>query len=329
MHIANPTWLVPLLLLFAVWLVYALYTLRRDKKDLELLGYQNLVLSPGMAWGRRVVRSFLLLAGFFLVLLGAVRPQGKPVPEDLNLRGIDAMVVLDVSKSMMSQDMVPNRLGAAKKALLSLLENREGDRVGLVVFAGEAVVQVPLTMDLEAVALVLDKADVGDVDKGGTDIGEGIRTALAAFPKDDQTKRGKAILLLTDGEITDGASNLEQACAEARKNNIPIVSVGMGTRQGKPIPDGVSFWGEANYKKDRSGRIYVSRLDEKTLGQIADWTGGVFVHGDSEEGLGSIQAAMDKLQKTQMKGQGTVRREELSPSLGALSAGALLLSALL
>ncbi len=329
MHIANATWMGPLLLLFAVWLAYALYTLWRDKRDLAFLGHQNLVLSPGVAWGRRVVRSLLLLTAFFLALLGAVRPQGKPVPEDLNLRGIDMMVVMDVSKSMMSQDMVPNRMGAAKKALINLLENREGDRVGLVVFAGEAVVQVPLTMDLEAVDLVLDKADVDDVDRGGTDIGEGIRVAMAAFPKEDQSKRGRAILLMTDGEITDGASNLDEACAEAKEKKIPIVAVGMGTRQGRPIPDGVSFWGEANYKKDRSGRVFVSHLDEKTLGKIAEKTNGIFVHGDSEEGLGSIQTAMDKLQKTLMKGQGTVRREELSPSLGAFSAGVLLLSALL
>ncbi len=329
MHLANEKWFWPLALLFASWLLFALYTLWRDRRDLAYLGYQNLVLAPSVVWGRRVIRSFFLLLGLGCLLMGALRLQGKPVPEDLNLRGIDVMIVLDVSKSMMSQDMIPNRLGAAKKALLSWIQSRDGDRAGLVVFAGEALVQVPLTMDLEAVSLVLDRDDVDAVDRGGTDIGNGIRTALASFAKDDQSKRGKAILLITDGEDTDGASNIDDACRDAKDKKVPIVAVGIGTRQGRAIPDGVSFWGEANYKKDRSGRIVVSHLDEKVLGKIADSTGGVFIHGDSDQGLSSIEPTLDGLQKTQMKGQGAMRREEMAPSFGILSAGALLLSSLL
>ena len=329
MHIANEKWFLPLLLLFAAWLGFALLTLWRDRRDLALLGYRNLVLSPGVVWGRRVVRSLFLLAGFALLLAGALRLQGKPVPEDINLRGIDVMVVLDVSKSMLSQDMIPNRLGAAKKALITWLQGRDGDRVGLVVFAGEAVIQVPLTMDLEAVSLVLDRDDTDAVDRGGTDIGNGIRTALASFVKEDESKRGKAILLITDGEETDGATGLEKACADAKEKKVPVVAVGIGTRQGKAIPDGVSFWGEANYKKDRSGRLVVSRLDEKSLGKIADLTGGIFIHGDSDQGLAAIEPTLNSLQKTQMKGQGAMRREEMAPRFSACAAAVLLVSVLL
>jgi Ca-activated chloride channel family protein len=270
-----------------------------------------------------------MLAGLLLILLGAARLQGKPVPEDLNLRGIDVMVVLDVSKSMLTQDIVPNRLGAAKKAVISWLQNRDGDRVGLVVFAGEAIVQVPLTLDLEAVSLVLDRDDVDAVDRGGTDIGEGIRTALTAFEKDDQSKRGKAILLITDGETTDGSSDVSKACLEAKEKNVPVVAVGIGTRQGRPIPDGASFWGEALYKKNRSGNIVISHLDEQTLKKIANSTNGMFIQGENENSLESIGKTLDGLQRTEMKGKGAVRREELAPSLGVFSAGALLLSALI
>ena len=272
MNIANENWLWPLGALFILGAAFAIYTLWRDRRDLELLGYQNLVLAPHLVWGRRVLKGSLMLAGLLLILLGAARLQGKPVPEDLNLRGIDVMVVLDLSKSMLSQDIVPNRLGAAKKAVISWLRDRDGDRVGLVVFAGEAIVQVPLTLDLEAVSLVLDRDDVDAVDRGGTDIGEGIRTALTAFEKDDQSKRGKAILLITDGETTDGASDVNRACLEAKEKKVPVVAVGIGTRQGRPIPDGASFWGEALYKKNRSGNIVVSHLDEQTLKKIADST---------------------------------------------------------
>jgi Ca-activated chloride channel family protein len=329
MHIANDNWLLYLAPLFLVWVLASFYTFWRDKRDLGILGDHNLVLAPGIVWTRRMLKGILILVGFFLILLGAVRLQGKPVPGDLDLRGIDVMVVLDVSKSMMTQDMVPNRLEAAKRAVLNWLQNEDGDRVGVVIFAGEALVQVPLTMDLEAVSLVLSKADVDSVDRGGTDIGEGIKTALAAFDKDDQAKRGKAILLITDGETTEGASDVTEACLQAKEKNIPVLAVGIGTPQGKPIPDGVSFWGESIYKKDQAGNVHISHLDEGTLKKIADLSGGVFVQGDSAEGLSSIKGHLDQLQKTEMKGKGTQRREELAPVLAAGSAFTLLLSFLL
>lgn len=329
MEIANHNWFWFLLPLCLGALGLALFTFGRDRKDLQRLGAHHLVLAPGMAWARRLLKGGLLLTGLCLIFLGAVRLQGKPLPEDLDLRGSDVMIVLDLSKSMLTQDMVPNRLEAAKKALLSWVQNRDGDRVGLVVFAGEALVQVPLTMDLEAVSTVLSRDDVDAVDRGGTDIGEGIRTALSVFDKDEKAKRGKAILLLTDGEDTDGATNLGAACGEAEKRGIPIITVGMGTRQGRPIPDGVSFWGEPVYKQDGVGNVHVSRLDEKTLQEIADKTDGLFIHGDSTENLSGIDGAFNKLQKSEMKGKGAVRRRELAPSLGAWAVASLLLSGLL
>jgi Ca-activated chloride channel family protein len=329
MNLGNMSWLWPLAALFSIGLVLALWTLWRDQRDLKILGHQNLVLSPGVAWGRRLVKGLLLLTALFVILLGAVRLQGKPSPEDLALRGSDVMVVLDVSKSMLTQDMIPNRLEAAKKAVMSWMQNPMGDRVGVVVFSGEALVQVPLTFDTQAVAMVLEQADTDAVDVGGTDIGEGIRKALSVFPKENPDKRGRAILLITDGELTDGASNLDKACEDAKKMGVPIVAVGIGTPEGKPIPDGKSFWGEAEYKKNRSGQIHVSRLDEKTLQKAANLTGGIFVAGSDEDNLNTISQTLDALQKTEMKGQGAIRRQELAPSLGWLAAGTLLLSVLL
>ncbi len=329
MHLGNENWLWWLAGLFTALAGSAFYTFSRDRRDLDLLGAHNLVLAPGVVWARRLLKGALALTGLFLALLGALRLQGKPVPEDLNLNGIDVMVVLDVSKSMLTRDIVPNRLEAAKNAVLSWMQKQEGDRVGMVVFAGEALVQVPLTFDLEAVSLVVSRADVNSVDRGGTDIGKGIEAALSAFDKDDPNKRGKAVLLITDGELTDGASNVDQACQDAKAMGVPIVAVGIGTRQGSPIPDGVSFWGEPIYKKDQAGNVHISRLDEGTLKKIAQLTDGTFVQGDSPENLASIEGCLDRLQRTEMKGQGAMRRQELAPSLGAWSAGALLLSALI
>ncbi len=330
MNLENMDWLLPLGAVFLAGLLLALWTLLwRDGRDLKILGHQNLVLSPGLAWGRRILKGLLVLGGFLFVLLGALRLQGKPVPEDVVLRGSDVVVVLDVSKSMLTQDLVPNRLEAAKKAVDNWMHDQTGNRVGMVVFSGEALVQVPLTFDVEADSMVLQGDDTDAVDRGGTDIGEGIRTALNVFSKDNPDKRGRVILLMTDGELTDGASNLTQACEDAKNAGVPIITVGMGTPQGKPIPDGVSFWGEPTFKKDASGEVHISQLDEKTLQKIAGTTGGLYVPGDSNEDLGAINAALENVQKTEMKGQGTVRREELAPSMGWMAAGTLLLSALL
>ncbi len=329
MHLGNENWFWLMAAPFGIGAVLMLFNFWRDKRDLKLLGHHNLVLSPRMALLRRVVRGTLLFLGLLLILLGAARLQGKLTPQDLVSNGIDVMVVLDVSKSMLTQDVAPNRLEAAKQTLLSWTRPLEGDRVGLVLFAGEAVIQVPLTLDMEAASLLLERADVDAVSKGGTDIGEGIRTALAAFPKEDDKKRGRAILLMTDGEPTRGASNAGEAFNEAKDKKIPIVAVGMGTRQGRPIPDGVSFWGEGIYKKDANGNVVISRLDEETLRSAAEITGGVFVNGDSPQGLSSVRKILDQLQKTEMKGLGVMKREELSPAMGVWAAGALLLSGIL
>ena len=188
MNFGNENWFWPLLVFCLLGSGLVLYTFRRDLRDLTILGYHNFILSPSLVFARRLAKGILILAALYLIFLGAARLQGKPMPQDLNLNGIDVMVVLDLSKSMLSQDIAPNRLEAAKRAVLNWLQDREGDRVGLVVFAGEALVQVPLTLDLEAVSLVLSRADIDAVDRGGTDIGEGIKYGFSApFPRKTQT----------------------------------------------------------------------------------------------------------------------------------------------
>ena len=193
MHFANDNWFLLLLPAFGILAILAFYTLWRDRRDLKLLGIHNLVLSPSLVWARRSVKGFFVLAGLSCALLGALRLQGKPALEDLERNGIDVMIVLDVSKSMLTTDISPSRLEGAKKALLGWIEGREGDRMGLVVFSGEALVQVPLTLDLQAVSMVLDKADVDSVDRGGTDIGEGIRSAQRRFSQYRRQLAGSSV----------------------------------------------------------------------------------------------------------------------------------------
>ncbi len=325
----NPNALFPLLTVLLLMLAWGAWTLWKDRRDLDYLGEQNLVWSPLRVWARRAVKGTLALVALVFLFLGAAQLQGKPVPEELNMSGVDVMIVLDVSKSMLSQDILPNRLTAAKRALFNWISNRQGDRVGLVIFAGESLVQVPLTMDLNAVQLVLVKADPDEVDRGGTDIGEGIQTALDSLDKEEDKKRGKAILLMTDGEITEGSAILPKVLERAAQMKVPIVTVGMGTPQGRPIPDGTAFWGEMTYKRDAGGSVHISRLDETTLRHIADSTGGEYIPGDTEQNLKSINSTLDKLQKTLMKGEGGMKREELSPRMALGAAFSLFLASVL
>jgi Ca-activated chloride channel family protein len=181
---------------------------------------------------------------------------------------------------------------------------------------------------LESVSTVLDGADVDAVDFGGTNFAEAIQTALKVFPDDEKepSKRGRVILLYTDGEPTAGEGDLREALAEAKKRHVAVVTIGVGTPQGQPIPDGQSFWGEAEYKHDNHGRMVVSRLDEDTLRLMASSTGGIYVQGNSSKALSNVEGLLSKLDKTLMRGQDSMKRQELAPSMG-LAASLCLLAA--
>ncbi len=327
MHFAETQLLYPLLIAGGLLALLAFHALGRDRRDLEKLGFRNLTLSPVWVMSRRIAVTGFLLAALGVSALGAARLQGRLTPTDADSVGMDILVALDVSKSMLVPDVTPNRLGAAKNALMNWLSTLEGDRVGLLVFSGESAMQVPLTLDLDAVTTVLDRADVDALDKGGTDIGDAIRTALNSFPPDP--KRGKAVLLVTDGELTREASDMEPMLAEAKKKGVLILAVGMGTRRGRPIPDGVSIWGETVYKEDLSGNRVVSRLDESLLRRITAETGGLYVSGDSPASLAGLGRVLNRMEKTALRGKGGMKRSELAPAMGAVTAGLLLIAFLL
>jgi Ca-activated chloride channel family protein len=173
----------------------------------------------------------------------------------------------------------------------------------------------------------LDGADVDAVDLGGTNFAEAIETALKSFPEEKEpSKRGRVLLLYTDGEPTAGEDDLKNALEEAKQRHVAVVSIGVGTPQGQPIPDGQSFWGEAEYKHDQQGRVVVSRLDEDTLKRMASTTGGVYAPGNSPRALANVQSLLEKLEKTLIRGQDSMKRHELAPSMG-LAASVFLLAA--
>ncbi len=229
-------------------------------------------LVPQMGTVRWAVRSSLLTAAVVFMILAAARPQFGVYFEETKRIGADIFIVLDVSRSMLAEDVPPNRLSRAKSDIRDLLERVVGDRVGLIVFAGKPRMLLPLTVDVSFYLEILDKVDTNSAPRGGTAIGDAIRLALRTMPKD--ANRDGAILLITDGEDHD--SFPLDAAKEAAASNVKIFAVALGdSREGARIP-GTDSYGNRTYQK-YEGREIWSKVDTETLKSIAEITGGGFV----------------------------------------------------
>jgi Ca-activated chloride channel family protein len=235
---------------------------------------------PNLDRRRRRVRAALLVAaiGLFGVALGG--PMWGFHWEEMKREGIDLVVAIDTSKSMLATDVAPNRLQRAKLAVQDLLAEMAGDRVGLVAFAGTAFVQCPLTLDRNAFRESLQAVEVGLIPRGGTNLTAALESGLAAV--EGHQGRHQALVLINDGEDHEG--NLDDVLKQASERGVRIFTVGIGTAEGELIPaEGGGFL------KDRKGQVVKSRLGEKTLQKIALDTGGVYLHAAGVDlGLGQL-----------------------------------------
>jgi Ca-activated chloride channel family protein len=229
-------------------------------------------LAGSVDWRARRVRLGLVLAALAALAVAAMGPQWGLRWEQTQRRGLDIVIALDVSKSMLAQDLKPSRLARAKLAVLDLLPMLQGDRVALVAFAGTSFLQCPLTTDYDAFATTLEELGPDEIPRGGTAVGQAIRTALGAFERSSQGAR--VMVLLTDGEDHEGTS--AAAAKEAADQGVQIFAVGLGTPEGELIPEAGPA-GDSAFLKDRQGRTIKSRLDEATLQQLAAATGGAYV----------------------------------------------------
>ena len=252
------------------WAMFALLRRRRNALaqlvDPALLG----VLAP--AWNPARARTRLVLRGLALALLvfALARPQWGFHWEEVRRKGLDLMVVLDTSRSMMASDIKPSRLQQAKWGIRDLLRNLRGDRVGLVPFAGSSILQCPLTIDYAAFAMTLDDVYSGLIPRGGTAIEQALRTAIAAFPADGTADR--VVLLVTDGEDHEG--DPIELLPELKEKGIRVYTIGIGTLEGEMVPAGD---GQGAYFKDRQGQIVKTALKEDVLQKLALGTGGTYV----------------------------------------------------
>lgn len=253
-------------------------------------------LAPEASTAKRSVKQALLLLAVACLIVAAANPQVGTRLEEVKREGIDLFIALDVSLSMKAEDIRPSRLEKAKRDVSDLLRKLEGDRVGLVVFAGEAFVQFPLTADYSAADLFINAVDVDAVPVPGTMIGSAIEKALQSFRKDLPTQ--KAIIVVSDGENTEG--DVMGAVEKARKEGVRIFTIGMGTPEGNPIPLYAASGERSDYKHDRAGNIVLSRLDESTLQQIALTTGGSYRRAtNAGNEIDDIHKELSSLQKTE------------------------------
>ena len=279
-----------LLLLFLIPLFFAAYALMRyfRKRRLKRFGDADLVkeLMPSASGAKGWIRVSLFAAAFFFFTIGLSRPQIGAKLKERSTKGVEIMIALDVSNSMLAEDYSPNRLERAKLSISSLVDRLRDDRIGLVVFAGTSFVQLPVTTDYASAKMFLNSIGTESVPVQGTAIGDAITTCIRSFSA--QSEKSRAIILITDGENHE--DDPVAAARQAVEMGIRVFTIGVGSPEGKPVPV------NGELIKDKEGNIVVSRLDENILKDVARAGNGVYVRaGKSEFGLNPIVDDIKKM----------------------------------
>lgn len=239
-------------------------------------------------WWKFGIYTFI----YVLLLFALANPQIGSKLEKVEREGVDLMIALDVSNSMLAEDIKPNRLEQAKRAITKLVDNLQGDRIGIVVFAGRAYTQLPITSDYSAAKLFINTIDTDVVPTQGTSIGQAINLCMEAF---DSNEHDRAIIIITDGEDHD--DDPVSAAENAAKNDVSVYTIGIGLPEGAPIPV-YSNGRQTGYKKDLSGKTVVTKLDEITLQKIAAAGKGVYVRANNTTtGLKDVFDRINKMEK--------------------------------
>lgn len=280
-----------LLLLIPALCALRILLMRQQKKRWRKFADPTLIkqLAPDVSLVRRILKFILLMVALALLIVMLARPQmGAKISKEKR-QGIETIIALDISNSMLAQDVEPSRLEKSKMLVENLVDHFYNDKIGLIVFAGDAFVQLPITSDYISAKMFLQNAEPSLIQQQGTDIGEAIRLAMHSFTQNDKT--GKAIVVITDGEDHEG--DAEAMAKEAEKNGIHVFILGVGSKQGAPIPIG-----EGDYLKDNSGQVVMSALNEDMCKRVAEAGNGTYIYVDnSSSAEAKLDAEISKLQK--------------------------------
>ena len=278
-------WIIPLLAVVRIGVLW------QRRKRLQKIGDAALLkqLMPDVSKARREWKFGLLMAAIALMVVMLARPQmGSKVSNDKR-NGIETIIAIDISNSMLARDVVPSRLDKSKMLVENLVDNFTNDKIGLVVFAGDAFVQLPITSDYVSAKMFLQSIAPSLITTQGTDVARAITLASNSFTQ--QHGVGRAIILITDGEDHEGGA--EEAAKQARKKGINVFILGIGSTKGAPIPVG-----NGDYLKDASGNVVMTALNEQMCRSVAQAGSGTYIHVDNtSDAQEKLNSELSKLQK--------------------------------
>jgi Ca-activated chloride channel family protein len=294
----NSEWL---LLLIIVPIIIALFILaiRWRKKAIDKFGESHMVfkLMPMASFRKLRLKFFLFCLSIIFIIIGLANPQIGSKMEEVKREGVDLMIAIDLSNSMLAEDLQPNRLMRAKQSISRLIDRLDGDRIGLVVFAGDAYVQLPITTDYSAAKLFLSTINTNIVPTQGTAIGKAIELSINSF--DVSNDQNKAIIIITDGENHE--DDAIQKAKEAEDMGIFVHTIGMGSAEGGPIPIKNRYGTITSYQKDKSGNTVITKLNEEMLKEIAANGGGSYIRANStQSGLDALFKEINKMEKKEI-----------------------------
>ena len=287
-----------LLVLIPVLLLVFFMGRRIRKRSLKRFGDPEILnqLMPFLSVNRPAIKFLFILFALVFIILGMARPQFGSKLEEIKRKGIEIVIALDVSNSMLAEDIHPNRLEKAKQAIARLVEKLADDKIGLIVFAGDAYVQMPVTSDYTSVKMFLSSINTQIVPKQGTAIGSAIDLGINSFSPDNEVS--KALIIITDGE--DHNDDAVSLAREAAEKGIVIYAVGVGTPNGTPIP--VYSGNQRSFRKDRQGNVVMTKLNEKILQEITDTGNGSYIRATNNRlGLNMLFDQISSIEKKELE----------------------------
>lgn len=285
------------LITIPVFVIAYIVSTKRKQRQLAEFGDPELMveLMPDASKSRPIGKFSLLIVALVLLIVAAARPQFGQKENTVKRQGIEVMVALDISNSMLAEDVAPNRLDRAKQMLSKMIDNMVDDKVGLVVFAGEAFTQLPITCDYVSAKMFLNTITPNLIQTQGTAIGAALQTAITSFGS-PESEAGRAIILITDGENHE--DDAIAAAKQAKELGIQVFVIGIGKPEGAPIPK----LGTNDYFKDRSGQVVVSKLNEDMCQQIAQAGSGAYVRCDNTNtAMRALQQELNRIATAELE----------------------------
>lgn len=287
---ANQQYLY-LLIIIPILIGGYIYTRIQRRKNLEKFGDLELLknLMPGASQFRQILKFCILMLAMAGIIFVIARPQFGSKLETVKKKGLEVMVALDISNSMLAEDIRPNRLEKSKQMLYKMLDDLNNDKFGVIIFAGKPFTQLPITTDYQAAKMFISSIQPGAIRQQGTAIGAALNLAARSFSENEEKNKGQAVIIITDGENHE--DDAVQTAKELAEKGIHVNVIGIGDPNGAPIP----IAGTNSMKKDKEGNTIITKLNENMCREIAEAGDGVYIHADNtNDAVKALQKELDK-----------------------------------